>query len=115
MGTLYQQIPHTQHGKTGLDQCQEHLIDNQKLLKRQGIPSRDRPRRHLGSGGSTGEAKDEQTLRFQLGSNPLFVITFNLAVECAAVGTSSSVRVTRHSGGGVGSVVVSIHAAYRMI
>jgi hypothetical protein len=80
-GTLDQEIPHPQHGKTGFHEGEQLLIEYQEFLKRE-LPKLGPPQTQTGCGRTSSlQPKDEEALALQLGPDEIFFLSLNLSIE----------------------------------
>jgi hypothetical protein len=81
VGSLDQEIPDTQHGKTGFHEGKQLLIEHQEFLERE--PSkRVPPQTQTGCGRTPPlQPKDEEALALQFGPDEVFFLSLNLSVE----------------------------------
>jgi hypothetical protein len=80
-GSLDQEIPHPQYGKTGFHEGEQLLIEHQEFLKRE--PSkRLPPQTQTGCGRTPSlQPKDEEALALQFGPDDVFFLSLNLSIE----------------------------------
>ena len=76
-----QEIPHPQHGKTGLHEGEQLLIEHQEFLKRE-LAKRVPPQTQTGCGHTPSlQPKDEEALALQFGPDEVFFLSLNLSIE----------------------------------
>jgi len=81
VGSLDQEIPHPQHGKTCFHEGEQLLIEHQEFLKRE-LSKRVPPQAQTGCGRAPSlQAKDEEALALQFGPDELFFLSLNLSIE----------------------------------
>ena len=80
-GSLDQEIPHPQDGKTGFYEGKQLLIEHQEFLKRE-LSKRVPSQTQTGCGRTPSlQPKDEEALAFQFGPDKVFFLSLNLPIE----------------------------------
>jgi hypothetical protein len=81
VGSLDQEIPYTQHRKTGFHEGEQLLIEHQEFAKRE-FSKRVPPQTQTGCGRTPSlQPKDEEALTLQFGPDEVFLLSLNLPIE----------------------------------